>query len=206
MAYEDFKNDYAEQDVGGYINADTSNDRVDFVNIPAECTAHFSKDFGAGHFTNFTHLIDFYLDAVAESGVSRCSSSIGTTVAPLDDQADAFQVVIHGSTTTKRIYLYDKSSANSDRYDISLDTSYYLKCIRSGTAFSVEIYDASAREVGDLLDTISVVGSETAFRYCLAGQSANWGETGDITGYMEHLDLQEAPPAGNPWNYYAQIA
>jgi len=193
MAYEDFKNDYTEVDAGTFINADTVDTRANFVNMNLLNDSYFYKDFGVGHFANYTHLIEFYLDAAPGTGVALCGYSVGTTYDDLAGQGDAFQAFMYGMTggAGTQIRIKDASDGNYDFYAISLDTSYYLKCIRNGTTWSVEIYSDSSRET--LLDTIAVTGTVTAFQYVLAAQSDNEaGGARDITGYMEDLDLQEA--------------
>ena len=195
MANEDIKNDYTEVDVAGdHINADTANDRADFVNMPLDVEVYFYKDFTASHFANFEHLMDFYLTS-ANSAVSICGYSVATTLEDLSRQTDAFQVYMYGITTPNyRIYIRDVSDLDADYVDISTGTSYYLKITRTGTTWTVNVYDDSERTNEIANSPIAVTGTGTAFRYVLVGQSDDESSSGtrQLTGYMEHLDLQEA--------------
>jgi len=197
MALEDFKNDYIELDPAAYINADTANTRVDFVNMITNAEIYFSKDFGAAHFGNYTHFIEFYLDAAPGSSASLCGYAVAGDLEGIGPQLDAFQVHWQGESApvTQRIYIQDPSDESDDHYNGALDTLYYLKVIRNGTTWSVEIYTGGKEDT--LVDTIATTGTATAFRYIQAGQNNNTGGSNrDITGYMQNLDLQEAAPGG----------
>lgn len=202
MAYEDFKNDYTEVDPATYINADTADTRANYVDMDLDIDAYFHKDFTASHFTNFTHLIDIHVfSAGLTVNRSNVGFAVGTTVDDMDDQTDAFQLRIRARTVgggNTDMSIRDASDSGVDNSVISLDTTYYLKCIRNGTAWSIEIYDAAERGGGDLLDTVALTGTATAFRYVLAAQSNNLSTGGRaMSGYFENLDLQEAAaPSG----------
>ena len=197
MALEDFKNDYIEVDPATYINTDTADTRANFVSIPLDHDIYFHRDFGAGHFTNYTHYIEFNLSAVdPASDTSIAGYSVGTTVDDLDGQTDAFQAQILGSLSggaDHKIRLFDASDSGTDSsLAITVGTTYYLKVIRNGATWSVEIYTGGKEDT--LFDTIAVTGTATAFRYVLAAAcfDASITTNRDITGWMENLDLQEA--------------
>ncbi len=196
MALEDFKNDYTEVDPATYINADTADTRANFVNMPTAYEIYFHKDFTASHFTNFTHYIDMHLSAVGGTSLASLAGySVGTTVDDILGQPDAFQVYLSGRLSggaDHKIEILDASDDSGDNYAIAVGTTYYLKCIRNGTTWSVEIYTGGREDT--LVDTITTTGTATAFRYILAAQCLNISQTTnrDITGWMENLDLQEA--------------
>ena len=209
MAFEDFKNDYTEVDPGTYINADTADTRADFIGIPLDgVDAYFYKDFGASHFTNFTHLIDFYLSSTnLGTQSSVCGYSITVNVDNGADITFGMMVYLVGSTVLKTISLRNNDDLETDQSDISLDTIYYTTPIRNGTAFSVETYSDSGRT--NLLDTIAVTGTASALRYIMAAQSYDFEAPGDrsVTGYMKDLDLQEVVVGNVPeiMNHYRRL-
>ena len=166
--------------------------------MPLNIDAYFYKDFGASHFGNFTHFIDFYLDAVGGSSTSIAGYGVGTSVDDMNAQTDALGVYWSGSTSPERqINIRDLADDDIDFTALlALDTTYYLKVIRTGTAWSCEIYTGGREDT--LADTIAITGTATAFRYLFAAWSYNVAAGArDITGWMENLDLQEGAPAAN---------
>ncbi len=195
MAFQDIKNDWTELDPGTFINTDTADTRADYVNMSLQIDAYFSRDFGAGHFTNFTHLITAYVSAVASS-FAVSGYSIGTTTDDIYGQSDALQVYWYAYIGILRLYIRDASDDDRDYWGLgSLSTPYYLKPIRTGTTWSMEIYDDGDART-NLVDTVGVTGTNTAFQFGLIAQSGNLA-SGDrsITGYWKDLDIQEAAVA-----------
>lgn len=190
MPFQDFKNDWTELDPATFINADIDDTRADYIDLPLNIDAYFSRDFGGGHFTNFTHLITCYMELVTGLSSSWSGYSLGATVDDLFGQSDALQVVFVGDGGFFDIMIRDASDNDRDDFSVSGGTLYYLKPTRNGTAWSVEIYDDSGRT--NLIATPAVTGTNTAFRYGLVAQSGNTA-SGDrkVTGYWKDLDLQE---------------
>lgn len=195
MAFEDFAT-YTETDPATYIAySSAGNAQADFVGIPYNSTEiHFSKDFGSGHFGNFEHLVTCeYISAGEGSAYSKCFLTIGDTQEGWYGQTNALSVYLQGdSTPERRIYCIDKATQTPDFAAVSADTTYYLKITRSGTTYTVVIYDDAERtsEVDTIVDTCT----NTTLQWCLVAQSFDGGAANGnrhISGYWKDLDLQE---------------
>ncbi len=198
MALEDIANDYTEVDPATFINTDTTDTRADFVNMQLDIEAYFYKDFTASHFGNFTHFIVTEITGTPGGSVSVAGYAVTTTLDDLSRITDGFMIYWRASSAPLAdLRLEDASDSSIDTFSGAAATIYYLKCIRTGTAWSVEIYTGGKEDT--LVDTIATTGTSTAFRYTLVAQSDNEaGGDRSITGYWKDLDLQEAVGANAP--------
>ncbi len=196
MASEDIANDYTEVDSGNHINTATADTRADFVTMPMNLDIYFYKDFGASNFGNYIHFVDTEITDIVGTSVSLAGYSVATTLNDIAGQTDAFQVQWVPSTGANNLRMQDASDSDTDSFAATEDVLYYLKCIRTGTTWSVEIYTGGREDT--LVDTIALTGTATAFRYVLIAQSNNQaGGSRSISGYWKDLDLQEAVAGAN---------
>lgn len=177
--------------------------KIDFTDVPLNENSYVYKDFNAGHFGDFTHLITVYLsDTNLGSATSICGYGLQNEITDyVGVTGDALITMIRGdSSAINDIKIREKDGGVEGAEDIgtiSFNTIYYLTVSRSGDTYQVLIYDDADRT--SLVDTLSITCIETTFQYCMAVETTDYGANTNrhITGYIENLDLQEAaPPSG----------
>jgi len=188
-ATEDFTT-YTEQDEGADLTVTST--RVTGTSMETNGDKFYvQKDFGASHFTDFSHLLT--VTQTADSTDSLWGVwAMGNVSGDLED--------LNVNGTGLQLFYLDNDQLgiydiSTDSYDestgLSNSTVYYLTISRSGTTFTCQIYSNSGRTT--LVDTISITSVSTAFRYLkvVAGLDiAGVGKT--ASGYVENLDVQEA--------------
>jgi hypothetical protein len=197
MPVEDFSQAYwVQTDPNNHI-AIVGTNHVDFQDYRNE-DAYFRRDMGAGHFTNFTHLID----------VKCVSGNLNHLAYPwflsneIDDGKGLYDAgktfigmrLYSPSTNVHKLYLEECTAGadyvSSDPYTITAGTTYYLKFEKSGTALTLKIYSDSART--NLLATLSLtLHGSWNFRYIFVCNTWNSGATYNGDEDLENLDLQE---------------
>ncbi len=198
---------YQNFQYGNYIGVDPNNKimRIDnlclSLDLPRVSTAYYAKDFGASHFTDFTHRFKARLlhtsEAYGDADAMLCLWAITNTPGNINVMSSANDgfVIYWNPGASQDIYLFD---FNTDNYDSSVsmdaDTTYYFKVVRVTTSLKVYIYNDEAET--SLRDTLSIVCEAEAKRYVipvagyLTSDGASAAET--VTGWMRDLDLGEA--------------
>jgi len=199
-AYEDFTT-YTEVDptglgsTVGHIRY-TSN-HVDFQDYRTE-DAYLYKDKTAGHFTDFTHLVD----SKRVSFVGNPQGYFWMLTNDIDDgnglntAAKTFlgaYFYCSGSGANRYLVIAENyaGSEYNQFYSYTLGTQYYLTIQKAGTALTMKIYNNAART--GLLATLSLtLHGNWNFRYIFAANTWNTG-TANYYGDMDidNLDLQE---------------
>ena len=195
MAYEDFTQ-YVEVDEDGDITVTAT--KCSVSTMRRDALSYVRADKGVDHFGDFEHLVTVYgSGANAEAACGFWMLSNGANTLQEGYVGNVGIAILLYKTTTYQLTAYDFSNDNSDYYDISIDTAYYLTIERSGTALTVKIYSDAARTT--LLDTLSITCATTQYRYIFGVASRNSTSTpaAVLTGYSENLDLQlnQAPTA-----------
>jgi len=203
MAYEDYTT---------YTDVDTENDftitanKIEVDTIRRGVASWIVKDKGAGHFTDFEHLLKCTWIADS-SDKSECGiwglTNANFTQEEMETNSEGILLRQFYKTTglLHQIRLTDMSLLNSDIFDSVLGTPYYYEIERIDTTLTTRIYDDSNRT--NLVDTLVIVCENGAKRYILACFSRadtvsfpNVTQTLDI----ENLDLQEATPTATDKN------
>lgn len=189
MAFEDFTT-YTETDPQPALTVTSS--RITATSATNSSNHHVTKDAGAGHFGDFTHLITFRLDS--NTGITYFGIDVVANVSGNLEDINSNGVglqLTYQSETGDTLYLVDVASTNEDfSVGVSDATTYYLTFSRSGTTGTCLIYSDSGRTT--LLDTITVTCGSTTYRYLNASTGLGFGVDGVFSGYVENLDLQEA--------------
>jgi hypothetical protein len=194
MTYEDFTT-YTEVDPNSHITVSANS--ITHVSYRNE-DAYVYKDKGVNHFTDFTHLVDVKTNA-------SVTNSDGVVWMITDDINDWYGLYtahkpfisvmwIIDSSKIPTIWLrqYDGTTIHNDQsVNLSANTWYYLKIVKSGTSITCYIYSDSARTT--LVDTLTVtMNADDSFRYIFACDTSNTGTSGIYqTQNIDNLDLQE---------------
>ncbi|HUT35472.1 MAG TPA: hypothetical protein VNE39_18435, partial [Planctomycetota bacterium] len=192
--YQDLST-YAEVDPDGDLTiGEAGNVRCTFDTMLRSVAAYLTKDFGAGHFGNYTHDFDCFVSATSSFTAHADLWGVSNAAGTFADRATGQTVYWYysGTGSIQYLNLREMSTGASDAYVATLSTPYYCTAIRSGTDGSCEIYDDPGRLLGDLLDTLIVTVAATTYRYHIACASREATGTATITGYVENHDLHEA--------------
>jgi hypothetical protein len=208
MVYEDFTT-YVEVEPDNRIQASAAH--IDALLYRNE-DAYLYKDFGAGHFTDFEHLIDVYVAASTTYGrgyVLVLSEDTLDDFRGLDDNnktAIGIGFIYFGYTagvypTIGLAEVYQGSYYHDYFADQSLNTWYYFRLKKAGTTLTLRLWtNATDRDNNDtgagsyLGEKGLTLHANHSFRYLLVVDSYNDGEPNQtITFDVENLDLQEAP-------------
>lgn len=191
MVYEDFTT-YTEVDPGGFLTVIAN--KVTATNMPYSTACWVKKDYGAGHFGDFEHLLkitvtDFEAWAYVEYWRLTADDAIRTG-------SEAFaankSISVHTDSTTGnfKIGLVNWVTPAADHYQHGSGTgTFYLTIKRVGTTGTCKIYSDAARTV--LVDTLSLTLPNTTYRYLLVSTSREDPGTEDLSCTTENLDLQE---------------
>jgi hypothetical protein len=184
---EDFTT-YTEVDPNSKISVTSS--KVEFDDLSTGTTAYVRKSFGAEHFGDFEHLLEF---GKPDSPVGKYHSGLYWAVA--DDYPTKQSmydndngILIYTWAQGDNLWFIDAENSTSDGSNITRQITYYLTVERSGTTAICKIYTDSERT--NLHDTLSVTCTTTKYEYVYA--PANYGhDSYSIYGYVANLDLQE---------------
>lgn len=188
MTYEDFTT-YTEVDPNSHI-AKTAQ-HVDWQDRRNE-DAYLYDDKGAGHFTDFTHLIDAKRISSTSSGTA--------TFWLLSNAVDDARGLLYADETAVLLQFYGDDEIcfeefyNGNEYyqshAITAGTMYYIKLEKSGTSLSAKFYSDAART--NLLFTVSLtLHADHSFRYIFVCDTWNSGDSHNGDTDIENLDLQE---------------
>lgn len=195
MSLEDFTT-YTEHDPGNHITLTAhSITHAHYRNR----TEYVVKDFGAGHFGDFEHLITVNFasgENWAYSYVWVLANS-DNDVYPLELLGEKFLCVLGnwygGTLQYLRIRYFDGSVWADDYFDAAPNTTYYLTLTRAGTTLTCKVYSDSGRT--NLVDTLTLTVTSDAFRYMIPCSTYNSGNTPHGITYINDLYLQEAVAA-----------
>jgi len=185
MSYEDFTT---------YTEVDTANNRVQRTATHVDHAAtrnedtYLYKDYGVGHFTDFTHKVDVRSDFAA-------LSSQGFVWMLANDVDDAYGLHSAGKTfilirirrddAGNHITLFEFYGGDwyyDDYVGVAANTWYYLTIEKSGTSLTCKIYSDSARTT--LVDTLSLtLHGNWSFRYIYACNTWNDGAGTYLVAY-----------------------
>jgi len=193
---------YTEVDPNSHITKTSS--RVTLSGLTKGEDAYVYKDFGASFFNK----IDLIFSGRISTGATGqfdvgFSNEIGDASAWWGFDYKEIRIVF------RQNYIYFYCGANSDYYEISFNTDYYLTLARAADSDSstLKIYSDAARS--NLLDsmTLSGLGTGTRYRYFYAASSYNSSESSKtISGYVENFRFPVASAVagraqiiGLPW-------
>lgn len=195
MALEDFTT-YVETDPGGKFTVAANT--VTVAGVTRVHEYHIEDDKGAGHFTDYEHLVQIKMTSGA--AYSSCAAQYVTNVANTREEMKAANhgIVVYmylTSTNVPKIYIMNYTNDNSDYYTGVNNTDYWLtiKRVNATTTATVKIYSDALRTV--LVDTLTIESDTTA--YSKVGVCCNEEKlsgTQAWSGYVKDLDLQEVEP------------
>jgi len=190
MAYEDYTT-YDEVDAGGDITVAANKLTVDTMLITAR--SYVKENHGANHFGNFEHEVEVKFAAVSASGQFGFWAMSDTNYVSRDMSTNSEGIIVSilNVSGTYRMRVYDYSNINTDFYSgLALNTSYYTTIKRSGTTFTVKIYDDSGRT--NLLDTLTITSANDTYSTVMAMSGYNNPTNGRTSTFtIDNLDLQE---------------
>ncbi len=138
-------------------------------------TSYVRKDFGVGHFSNFTFNVDMELNSYSGAGLrTGVGLTNGQTTIQLAINASTGIFVCWSPINTNTLELRDISAGTSAVSPaLATGTMYYLTIKRVGTTCTLDIYSDSARTV--LVSHLSIVCTTTTYQYLYA--LINYGNT-----------------------------
>ena len=182
-AYEDFTT-FTEVDIGADRIQKTAN-HIDHLAYANENT-YLYKDYGIGHFGDFTHKFQFKVDASTKhhSNVYLLANEINISIS-----------LILGNKTHIKVFSYENKIYLRERYGgtsytdyytgVSIDTWYYIRVVKSGTSLNVYIYSDSG--FSNLIDTLSLtLQANHTFRYLYPANTHN-----SSADYSANLDIDK---------------
>lgn len=193
---------WTEADPFGVLSQETFKSIFTNLNMTHGST-WLQNDYGAGHFTDFEHLLDVIITALASPLTTHRRMCFITYANALRDWLDnkganATQLSILMNTINKsgkykmmwiETYLGAEYLQNST-YEFSVGTMYYPKLTKSGASATLRIYSDSDRT--NLLDTLNLtLQADHSFRYIMCPQSTDYTGAYDQSGRCENLNLQE---------------
>ena len=188
-AYEDFTT-FTEVDIAADRIQKTAN-HVDHIAYRNEDT-YLYKDYGVGHFGNFTHKIKWKGNIVSSGamGIFWVVANNLDDVKGLDDNNYSHLRLV-AYDDSRYIYLYENHNGTlyfNGPYTFTNDTWYYIKIVKSGTSLNAYIYSDSS--YSNLLHTLSLtLHSDQTNRYLYACNTYNTGNSYGMTQDIENFDL-----------------
>jgi len=176
-----------------------------FEDLEYNSKGYVYKDYDAGHFGDFEHLILCnHVDSTGRTDKGCLGGVWGVTNNP-DEYGDLTNGLIaflykssnDGLGYPETIYLKDVGTPDDDSWTgASASSVYFLTIERNGTTGTCKIYDDPSRTT--LKDTLTVTCENTTYRYLMAGFA--WGNASgdynhDMDGYSGEFDLQEPEPS-----------
>lgn len=186
---------FTETDPNGDLTITTST--ATFDTMRRDAVAHVKKDYGAGNFGDFSISFEFKITA------SENYSVLAFLLLSSNPNFDTWYELISAANEGIAVYFYhnpsgsvrqvgirDYGTANSQTYNISLNTAYFCNLVRSGTSISLYIYSDAAHT--NLLATLTVTGTATTKQFLCFPASGGWTPPGDnypVSGYVKSLEL-----------------
>jgi len=151
--------------------------------------AYVYKDYGVGYFGDFE--IEFEAIATVQQ------SNVSTIVFALVNTPGSFQDIIDSNVGVS-LHLNSNAAVGIKIQEYSLDngdeaafdptgTLYYYKITRVDTTLTCYIYSDAARTV--LVDTLTITGVTTLYRYLQVLASRELAATEYSTGYTQNFDI-----------------
>lgn len=196
MSYEDFTT-FTEVDVAGDRIQKTAN-HIDHVAQRNE-TTYLYKDYGAAHFSDFTHEIKTKLAADQASGVGvfwALSNNLGDVNTLTNDGYTLCYLDWYYAPPGYRFIQLNEGHASTRYFDqnrngFSLDQWAYIKIVKSGTSLIVYLYSNS--DYSTLVDTLSLtLHADHSFKYLFGCNTFNTGTAPSLTQDVENFDLEAA--------------
>jgi hypothetical protein len=198
MTYEDFTS-YTEVDPDDYIQK-TAN-HIDAVLWRNKSLTAVYKDFGAGHFGNYEHLIDARCEVANNYGVGIFwSVSNSNSTVFVDDSLGTIAVDFYrAGAGTYWVYLLERYGGiiYGTQQAVSANTYYYFRIQKNGTAMTVKIYSTAAlRDAGGTPDvgtlTLTLHSDYThQYLYAARNYENKSTEPESSTIDVDNLNLQE---------------
>ncbi len=193
--YENFST-FTESDTNGYWTQTTTRNTA--TNLPRSDDSYIWKDYGAGHFVNFTHKLNT-METAMNWATANPVAAIWVLCNTKGSIADVDSSAIEVAWVYNTLLLYNKITVIDTSVALSLNTMYYLNIQRSGTTMTVSIFSDSARTTS--VDVITGTVSATDTRYLEVGASRDTtGATNLMSCYCEYLDL------GEEANHYSLVS
>lgn len=203
---EDFTT-YTEVDPNSHITVTAS--KIDSSGNVTQDSAYVYKDKGVAHFSaNFVHNFEYMIKSTSDAGLRQnywaMANHIGSQNALVTASRTFFVASVGDESPNilKRIYSIDAGTQNTDTdNDIltSFDTLIYATVERDeavGTFGTIYFrhYSDAGRTV--LLDTesLAITTAKVDYEYLYGEQNDGRTQAGQVTGFTQNLDLQEAPP------------
>jgi hypothetical protein len=179
--------DYTEVDPNSHLTVTSA--RCTYAGVHMDEKCYLYDDKGIGGIDDFTgHTFEW--DWNQNSDDFRCAiyGITNTGNKSYDGWNQYIAVLDYNWSGYQYLWLTD-DAANSDNVEVHYEsTPLYLKCIRSDTAMSCEVYDDAART--NLVGTAAITSNTRAFRYVYAFASEDIGDSGKSgDGYVEDFDL-----------------
>lgn len=200
---EDFTT-YTEVDGGSDNVTIVDATQIDFTDLSRVEETYVYKDFNVGHFGDFEHLPSAKITARNTLGraiVYVLANIVDDGLAVRNDDGISLQFLHATGPSQNQLYLqhFASGSATNDFFQPwVVGTRYWFTLSRSGSTITCKIYDDVDRT--NLLDTLSVLGDATTYRYYYPLSTFNSGTSGaSITGSIYATDLQEAAAFQVAW-------
>ena len=190
--YEDYTT-YTETDPNNRFSV--AENSIEVTALSQNEDAYVYDDKGAGHFTDFEHLVETNFDSFTGGDFPRL---VVWGVANAIDDASGWATglacywLVYAGASNKRLYIEDTADGSKDYANsLSYPLWHYLTIDRSSS--TITVYIRTGSHSGTLFDAISTsVSAATSYRYLYAASSWNVGNSRNITGDIRNLDLQEA--------------
>ena len=191
-AYEDFTT-FTEVDIGA-DRIQKSATHIDHLSYRDE-TTYLYKDYGTGHFGDFTHKVKAKRVTSVTDGIAAfwmVSNDLGDIMALRNASKNFIYIIFYHYDGTIKIRVYEayNGSIYYDTYNTSSSSSWrYVKIVKSGTSLKVYIY--SDENYSTLLDTLTRTlhenGSYIYLYGCNTFNTSTSGKTMDMD--VENCDL-----------------
>ena len=180
--------------------------KVTWIGFTRNEIAYFCSDRGLDHFAGdfeFLFTLNITDRGSGDNGLVNfltLANDLGTFIPLMNASKSMFSIASYATTNPLVLMEIDGGVYYQDAgQPLTPGTTYYLKLKRveaDGTYGTLYLYLYSDSARTDLLDTLSIAlhSSKKDFRYLYAVQGFNDGNSNYQNGYIENLDLQEAPP------------
>lgn len=189
--YEDFTT-FTEVDVAADRIQKTEN-HVDHMAWSDE-TTYLYKDYGAGHFGDFTHKEKMKVVDMQENVVNSAwmlGNALGDWKTLLDANETTIGTAVQNSEGTLHVLLsetYNGSTYSDDCVDFNVGDWIYPKIVKSGTGLTCYLY--SDENYSTLVDTLNLtLHANHTLRYLYACDSYNAGYDYYMNVDIENFDL-----------------
>ena len=167
-------------------------------------TAYAAKSYGAAHFGEYTHNMQFEITALPSGSYSVvwCVTNDPDEWGSINTGQLVFLNYIYSGGVKLRVRLYEKSTGANDGETglILWSNPHYLTLERVSTTATCKIYSDAARTV--LVDTLSITCATTTYEYLMPIASSNGGSAAVMGGTTSNFDIGEAAGGRVPWQIF----